>query len=362
MDRAETPTNNELRERAEAHAELLASIIECSDDAIVSKDLGGIITSWNRSAERIFGYTAAEVIGKSITILIPEDRHAEEPGILRRLRAGQRVDHYETIRRRKDGSFVPISLTVSPIRGPSGAIVGASKIARDISERKQAEEKANLLMAELDHRANNLLATVQAVAMSTEAATVPGYLDSFLGRLRSIARAHKLLTESRWEGVSLQRLIDDELAAFASGSEGRIVVSGPLVVLTPVASEALSMTLHELATNAAKYGALSTPVGRVSVEWRNSIGGGIELCWTETGGPAVRAPTRRGFGTNLIEKLGSHIRGSSRVEWAPSGLVYRIGIPADQLARAAPPPAGRGDLMTERLPIQPRGQAFGSDE
>jgi PAS domain S-box-containing protein len=128
------------RKCAEQAAEHLASIVESSDDAIVSKDLDGIIRTWNRGAERLFGYKAGEVIGRPITILIPPDRLDEEPGILARIRRGERVDHYETVRRHKDGSLIDISLTVSPTRDAKGAIVGASKIARDITERKRAEE------------------------------------------------------------------------------------------------------------------------------------------------------------------------------------------------------------------------------
>ncbi|MCA1576419.1 MAG: PAS domain S-box protein, partial [Acidobacteria bacterium] len=118
----------------------LSTIIDSADDAIITKTLEGIITSWNKGAERIFGYTAEEAIGKPVLMLIPEDLPDEEPTILARLRRGERIDHYETVRVRKDGSFVDISLTVSPIRGPDGQIIGASKIARDISERKRAEE------------------------------------------------------------------------------------------------------------------------------------------------------------------------------------------------------------------------------
>src|ERR1044072_8974033 len=116
----------------------LSALIDSADDAIISKTLQGIITSWNAGAQRVFGYTADEVIGKSITILIPKDHENEEPAILARLRAGERIEHYETIRVRKDGRLIDISLTVSPIRGPNGEIIGASKIARDITEQKQA--------------------------------------------------------------------------------------------------------------------------------------------------------------------------------------------------------------------------------
>ena len=135
-------TNITERKQGEEYAQRLATIVEFSDDAIVSKDLNGVITSWNRGAERLFGYTAEEAIGKAITILIPPDRQDEEPEILERIRRGQQVDHYETIRRRKDGSLVDISLTASPVKNAQGKIIGASKIARDITERRQAEELA----------------------------------------------------------------------------------------------------------------------------------------------------------------------------------------------------------------------------
>ena len=152
------------RKRAEEYASRLASIVEHSDDAIVSKDLNGIINSWNAGAERLFGYAPQEAIGKPIYILIPPDRHDEEPDILERIRRGERIDHYETVRRRKDGSLVDISLTVSPLKDAQGRIVGASKIARDISERKREEQRRTLLINELNHRVKNTLATVQSIS------------------------------------------------------------------------------------------------------------------------------------------------------------------------------------------------------
>jgi PAS domain S-box-containing protein len=143
--------------------ERLAAIVRFSDDAIISKNLNGIITSWNKGAERLFGYSAEEVIGKSITILIPAERQDEEDTILNLIRRGDRLEHYETVRQRKDGSLVDISLTISPLRDAKEKIIGASKIARDITERKRSEAQMSMLAREAEHRAKNLLANVMAM-------------------------------------------------------------------------------------------------------------------------------------------------------------------------------------------------------
>jgi PAS domain S-box-containing protein len=149
----------------------LASIVESSDDAIVSKNLDGIVTSWNRGAARIFGHTAAEVIGKPITIVIPEDRQDEERDILTRIKRGERIDHFETVRQRKDGSLIVVSLTVSPVKNSEGKIVGASKIARDITEQKRSQERIATLAREAEHRSKNVLASVQAAVNLSRADT-----------------------------------------------------------------------------------------------------------------------------------------------------------------------------------------------
>jgi|SRR5438105_3641920 len=154
-------------------AQRLAAIVESSDDAIVSKDLNGIVVTWNKGAERIFGYAAEEIIGKPISILIPADRENEEILILDRVRRGERTDHYDTIRMHKDGSLIDISLTVSPIKDEQGRIIGASKIARDVTDRKRQEAFIRLLSREVDHRAKNLLAVVQAIVGLTDGVLPP---------------------------------------------------------------------------------------------------------------------------------------------------------------------------------------------
>jgi PAS domain S-box-containing protein len=184
----------ERRRSNELAALRLAAIVESSDDAIVTKDLNGIIVTWNKGAERLFGYTADEVIGKPVNILIPPERDDEEPTILERIRRGKRVDHYETVRRRKDGSLIDISLTVSPIKNAMGRVIGASKIARDIAERKEAAERQEMLTREMSHRVKNVFALVNGiVALSARSATTPEELAQTIGaRLAALARAHDL--------------------------------------------------------------------------------------------------------------------------------------------------------------------------
>ena len=175
-------------------AQRLAAIVESSDDAILAKDLNGTIISWNSGAERLFGYTADEAMGNSVTMLIPPDRADEEPTILARIRAGERIDHYETIRQRKDGSLIDISLSVSPIRGPDGEVIGASKIARDITARRRAEEQQMLLIREMDHRVKNLFTLAGSVVLlsARSARTVADLVSSVSSRLHALAQAHAL--------------------------------------------------------------------------------------------------------------------------------------------------------------------------
>ena len=307
----------------------IASIVESSDDGIISKDLNGVITSWNSGAERLFGYTAEEVVGKPITILIPPERHDEEPAILERIRRGERVEHYETVRMRKHGSRVDISLTISPVKNVEGKIIGASKIARDITERKRSEAQITILAREAEHRANNVLATVQATVHLTQADTPEGLKQAIEGRIQALANVHRLFVQSRWQGAELHGLVKEELAAYSQGRESRVQIDGPNVLLEPDAAQAIAVALHELATNAAKYGALSVPDGHVRVEWSHEQNGRLVLRWIETGGPPVEPPTRRGFGTRVMENMvRGQLKGELRLDWRAQGLACEIVLPA----------------------------------
>jgi two-component system CheB/CheR fusion protein len=317
------------RKRTEVIAQRFASIVESSDDAIVSKDLNGIIASWNRGAERLFGYAADEIIGKPVTILIPPERHDEEPRILSRIVRGERVDPYETIRRRKDGSLVEISLTVSPVKDADGRIIGASKIARDISDRKRKEERIALLAREVDHRSKNLLALVQATVHLTHADTADELKSALMGRLQALSNAHVLLAQSRWEGADLHGLVSEELSPYCQEGEQRAEIMGSNLVLEPATAQSIAVALHELTTNAVKYGALSVPTGRLRVEWQSPADGSVVLRWTETGGPPVKPPTRRGFGTRVVDRMiRDQLKGVARFDWREAGLVCEIALPA----------------------------------
>ncbi|MEW6450841.1 MAG: PAS domain S-box protein [Pseudomonadota bacterium] len=318
-------------------AERLASIIENSDDAIVSKDLNGTIRTWNKGAERVFGYSAAEAIGQSIMLIIPEDRRNEEAHVIARIRAGERIDHYETIRRRKDGSMVDISLSVSPIADGDGNIVGASKIARDITDRRRAERQRQVLVGELNHRVKNTLATVQSIASQTfRGPGEPGeLLRSFEGRLFALSRAHDQLSRESWEAADLHATLEGIFAPYGTGEKERIRLIGEPVRLSPQAVVAFAMVLHELATNAAKYGALSRPRGAVEVKWNVSNSGlppSLEMVWQETGGPPVKPPKRAGFGSRFIDRaVSQELNGKAEVAYDSGGLRCRIEVPLPSL-------------------------------
>src|SRR6266403_5309331 len=181
------------RKRSEEAALRLAAIVESSDDAIVGKDLDGIITTWNDGAQRIFGYLAEEIIGKPITILIPSDRQKEEEAIIERIRRGQRVEHYETVRQRKNGGLIDISLSISPVRNAQGKVIGASKIARDITEHKRSQAQIINLAREAEHRTKNILATVLATVRLSHSDTSDNNLKQLIeGRIDALAKVHAL--------------------------------------------------------------------------------------------------------------------------------------------------------------------------
>jgi PAS domain S-box-containing protein len=454
------------RGSAEEGWQLIAAIVDSSDDAIISNNLSGIVTSWNDSAERLFGYAAREIIGKSITLLIPPHLRHEVSNVYDRLVHGERIEHFETTRVRKDGRLVSISLSISPVRNAEGRVVGSSAIARDVTERKQAEldlaertmqlalaesaalvgsvsydvesgrmqistgyaaiygfpkwaseimrtewearvhqedlarleelrdrvfrsrsteysvdyrivrpggevrwidarllvsyredghpqrvvginiditarkraeEQQRALHAELDHRIKNALATVSAVVSHTGqgSRSVTNFVAALEGRIRSMATTHELLSSRQWQGISLSELVRRELAPYAERRNTEI--NGPEVVLRPEAGQAIAMVLHELATNAAKYGALSTKNGRVAIRWDQQLKGlarpPLVLEWQEFDGPPVVATGKPSYGTSTIRDLIPYeFGGMVELVLASDGVRCQLELPADWLS------------------------------
>ncbi len=292
---------------------------------MITKDLVGKITSWNAGAERIFGYTAEEIIGKPVSVLIPPDRLAEEPAILDRIRRGEDILHFDTIRMRKDGSLVDISLTISPVRNNAGAVVGASKVARDITERVRADRLVAALAREAEHRTKNVLTTVLATVHLSNAKTTEELKQVIGGRIQALADVNSLFVESRWAGANVRKIIAKELAPYCEDGGERAALVGPDLLIEPEVAQALAVTLHELATNAAKYGALSIDSGKLDVEWALAKGR-LRVLWNESDGPLTRAPTRRGFGTSVMQAMVAARGGTLDFEWRSRGLRCEIVI------------------------------------
>jgi PAS domain S-box-containing protein len=315
-----------LRE-SEQRLRWLASIVESSDDAIVSKNLDGVITSWNSGAERVFGYSASEAIGQPITLVIPLDRQSEEREILTRIRRGERIDHFETIRQHKHGSLIVVSLTVSPVKDANDRIVGASKIARDITEQKRNQELIVTLAREAEHRSKNLLANALATVNLSQSSSPEGLKQIIAGRIQALANVCSLFAATRWIGAELSAIATQELAPYSEMNGKRTFIDGPQTMLEPDAAQAIAITLHELATNAAKYGALSAPKGQIRVEWSHAADGRLRLRWIETGGPVAQKPTRKGLGSRIIEQMIVQQKGKVRFDWRKDGLVCEVTLP-----------------------------------
>jgi two-component system CheB/CheR fusion protein len=333
---------SERKQHEQARARL-AAIVESSQDGIISHDIEGVITSWNAGAEHLYGYTAAEAIGRPMALLMDGTFATEWPLVLEQLKLGHQIAHYDSGRIAKDGKTLDVSITVSPMREEGGRVVGASVMARDISDRKAAEQRAALLLGELDHRVKNILAIVSAVVSQTLKTGLPpaAFAAEIEGRIKSIAQAHSLLTEAGEGTMSLRAALETELAPYGRGERtpshigDNITIAGPNVALTPKAGLAIAMAMHELSSNAAKYGALSSTSGRITVAWvvtedakAGQAAPVLTLSWSETGGPPVLPPTRRGFGTTLIERtMAYEFDAEVRRDFLPCGLSCVFVIP-----------------------------------
>jgi PAS domain S-box-containing protein len=311
----------------------MRAIVNTVADAIVTIDGEGTVETLNPVAARIFGYSPEEVIGQNVKMLMPEDYARMHDGHFANSvatgQAGMVGAGLELSGRRKDGSNFPMELAVSEM------MVGGRRmftgVVRDITERKKAEARQRLLIAELDHRVKNTLAQVSVVAASTrrESSSIDGYLQELDGRIQSMAAAHRLLSESGWEDVGLDNLVRSQLAPYAL--DANMEIRGKNVALKAAEIQAVAMVLHELVTNAAKYGSLSVPDGRVVVAWDlkpNNAKTILSIDWRELGGPPVVANGKPGYGTSLIRDLIPHeLGGAVDLVFSAEGLSCRIEFP-----------------------------------
>jgi PAS domain S-box-containing protein len=307
--------------------------VEAAPSGMVLADSEGRIVLVNAHAEKLFGYGRDELVGQEIEVLVPRRFRGTHPDF-REAYSGQPSARpmgagRDLFALRKDGTEVPVEIGLSPIKSDEGLLVLGAVV--DITERKRAETQRELLLAELNHRVKNTLAVVQGIAHQTfeRDGALPEARRAFEGRLAALAAAHDLLTQSNWEQASLERLAAEALQARAM-SEQRLTFAGPGVHLQPKQALAITMALHELYTNAVKYGALSNDSGSVLLEWRRSDGPRprLTMIWREQDGPPVSPPTRRGFGSRMIERaLAQDLKGEVAMEFRPDGLVCTIDAP-----------------------------------
>lgn len=337
----------------------LAAIVDSSYDAIIGKDLNSIITDWNQAAEKLFGYTAEEAIGQSVLMLIPEGLHHEEAEIIDRVRRGERVASYETTRRRKDGAYLAVSLTISPIRDEEGKIIGASKIARDITQAKENERRIRMLMREVNHRVKNQFAVILSVVRETSrrAADPREFEEQIRDRIMALSRSHDLLVSSEWVGASLLDLLQEHLKPF--GHDEQISLSGPLVTLQANAVQHLGMAFHELGTNSSKYGALATDAGRITINWQIVAAAEgrreFQVVWEETfpaapGEGTEASEPRKGFGSVVLQRVTPQsLSGTAVVERSPGQVRWSLAAPAE--ATLVLPLNERSEPSPETLPV-----------
>ena len=241
---------------------------------------------------------------------------------------------------RPDGEVRWCVGTAAATLDSSGRVVRVSGVTVDITERKRAEERQNLLAREVDHRAKNALALAQSIVRLTRADEVKAYVNAVEGRINALARVHTILSLSSWQGAELSKLIEEELAPYSLG--GQIKLAGPEVQLLPATAQTLALALHELFTNSAKYGALSARSGRLAIGWQVEDDH-LTLTWDETGGPLVGPPKSRGFGTrSLLASVESQLGGQAEFNWRPEGLLCRLEVPLT-LKGTAPTSSGKFD-------------------
>lgn len=318
MARSTTEPPDQQSQPSETEARL-AAVLESVSDGFYALDREWRYVLFNRAAEAYFGVAADVVLGKVMWDVFPQGLGTPfETACRAAMDAGQ-VTTFETPSRLRPDRQV--ELRIAPMRDGGGVAVTLT----DVTDRKRAEAARELLMREVDHRARNVLAVVQSILRLTRASDLAGYRDIVAGRVAALARAQGSLANRRWEGAHLADVLREELSVVGRPSAVRL--AGPDVLLGPEKVQPLAMVVHELATNAAKYGAFSTESGAVEIEW--TIEGEIvRLSWREHGGPPTATPARRGFGSRLITELARQLEGQAQFDWTSGGLTLHLTVKA----------------------------------
>jgi len=345
----------EIGERKRVEGELSDSekryrslVEQVKDYAIFSTDIAGRATSWNEGVKRILGFNEADFIGQDIApaIFTPEDFAAGVPDRELRTAAAEGSASDDRWLQRKDGSRFFAQGVTTALRDPSGTLIGFSKIFRDTTGEKDAEQRQQLLLNELAHRGKNLLGLIQTLVSRSLSGnrSLAEAREALIARIQALARSQTMLVHAAFEGAPLAEIVRLQFEGFSD----RVETRGSDVTLNPRAAQTFALLLHELATNATKYGALSQPGGKIAIDW--SIEGAapearFRLRWLERGGPPVTPPSHQGFGRTLIEKAAAHEFGAPpRINYAPEGLSYEIEAPLSAVA------AGGGRMATIERP------------
>jgi PAS domain S-box-containing protein len=331
----------DITERKAAEAALTESeqryraLVDNASDIVATMDLDLSVTSVNPAIERILGYAPEEVIGTRLTQYVPVDQLAMYENMLQRRFEGIEATRYETDLLRKDNQRCTVEVNSKLMLDALGQPVGVHAIARDITERRNAEARQTLLLRELQHRTKNILAVVQSVVLNTlvRGRSLDGAREAIVGRLQAIARAQEFVAAGKSGGAPLRELVEGQLATFA----GRAMIDGPLIYAGAPFAQMFALVIHELATNAAKYGSLSRPDGHVIIDWAIENGASepqLTFSWVERGGPPVEAPVHQGFGSRLISAA---LSGTPAMAFDSQGFAYKVQVPLADVVRASRP-------------------------
>lgn len=310
-------------------------ILEDLPAAIYTTDAEGRITYFNKACVEFSGRTPTLgddlwcVTWKLYTTDGAPLPHSECPMAVA-LKEGRPIRGAEAVAERPDGTRIHFAPFPTPIFDEAGKAAGAVNMLVDITGQKKAQERLSVMAREVDHRANNLLAVMQGLLHMTKADSVAAYKQALQGRISALARANSLIAESRWTNVNLSSLVAEELAAFDSD---RVQIDGESIAITPAAAQGLGMMVHELSTNALKYGALSRDGGKVRVSWAVDDAGSLMLVWEEQGGPPVAEPERAGTGSSVIAAAVRQLGAEMFREWRPAGLRCTFLCSASSLTR-----------------------------